>query len=291
MILKAISRNIGIIKTHVIVFLFKSFIIYMSLVPLHLAMNRFFSGRTINDSLFANADLNAFHEFFQIIFPDMSWYGFPQYLTLILVGIVIFFFFLFLFIDGFIDAGMLCALEIGKNRSFIKGMRQHGFSFFKLRLFNVILFLVITVTLLALSFYFYLSDGFNVSIGVFALLAVPFMFALKMFDHGKYLILRENKKVGRAFLISLKSIFNNKKQILILNSQTLLFFFAGYFLYMFFDGVLIVDTAEKIWLMVILQQVALFGKQVLRYSYLAGIGNVIKTEENIFEINITTTWI
>ena len=36
--------------------------------------------------------------------------------------------------------------------------------------------------------------------------------------------------------------------------------------------------------MVILQQVSLFGKQLLRYSYMAGIGNVIKADEDIIRL-------
>ena len=285
MILNAISKSLRVLKAHLLIFLLKSFVFYISLVPLRLTMNTFFSGKTINEDMFVNSDINTFHEFFRaFVSPDMPWYGFPQYLSIILGGTVVFFFLLFLFLDGFIDAGMLNAIEKGKSSSFFKGMRTHGFSFFKLRLLNVIFFLIIVIIVLEPTAYFYLSESFNASIGVFTLLAIPFMFALKMFDHGKYLILREHKKVGSAFLLSLKSIFTNKKQTLAINIQTLLFFLAGYFLYLFFDDILIVNTAEKIWLMVILQQVSLFGKQLLRYSYMAGIGNVIKADEDIIRL-------
>ena len=205
----------------------------------------------------------------------MPWYSFPQYLTIILAGKVLLFFLLFLFIDGFIDAGLLNAIEKGNSNSFFKGMRANGLSFFKLRLYYVILYLIICTIVLIPIAYIYMSNGFNTTVGVFTLLAIPFMFAFKMFDHGKYLISREKNKVGRAFLISFKSIFKNKKQTLVLNIQMLSLFLAGYFLYVYLDDILLVNTAEKIWLMVILHQVTLFGKQILRYSYMAGVGNLI----------------
>lgn len=277
MILSTILKNISIIKVHILVFILKSAIIFLSLVPLRQAMITFFSGKTINEDMFANSDLNAFHEFFSLfVSPDMPWYGVPQFLTIILVITVAIFFLLFLFLDGFIDAGMLKVLETGRTSSFFKGMRTYGFSFFKLRLINVILFLIILTIVLVPVMYFYIIESFNFSIGVFILLAIPFMLALKMFDHGKYILLREHKKPWRAFFLSLKLIFKNMKQALTLNIQTLLVFLLGYFLYMFLDEALIVNNAGKIWLMVILHQLTLFGKQILRYSYMVGVGNLIE---------------
>ena len=280
-ILKAIFKNISIIKVHIIVFALKSIAIFLSLVPLRLAMQGFFSGKTINDNIFARSDLNAFHEFFRaFISLDVPWFGVPQYLSIILVSIIAFFFLFFLFIDGYVNAGILNTLEQGNSDSFFRGMKKFGFSFFMLRLLNVILFLVLLGIILTIVAYLYLSESFAVSFVIFTLLAILFMFALKMFDHGKYLILRDNKKVGRAFIIALRSIFKNTKQTLFLNIHTLILFCAGYFLYLFLDDILIVNSTHKIWLMVLLHQITLFGKQVLRYAYLEGIGNVIYVDQD-----------
>jgi len=277
MILKAIYRNIRIIKAHLIIFLLKSFIFFLSFIPIRYVMGQFFSGKTINENMFKNSDLNPFHEFFSAsISPNMPWYGSMLYISVIIGGIVILLFTFFLIIDGFVDAGFLNAIEKGKPGSFFKGMKKYGFQFFKLRLFNVILFFIVASIVLLPTVYFYLKQGFNISIGVFLLLAIPSMFALKVFDHGKYLILLTPIKAGKAFIIALKSVLIHKKQTLILSIQTLLLFISGYLLYTFLDNSLIVNTIEKVWLMVVFHQFILFGKQILRYSYMAGVGNVIK---------------
>ncbi|WP_347921990.1 hypothetical protein [Pontimicrobium sp. SW4] len=245
-------------------------------------MNLFFSGRTINEDLFNYSDLNAFHDFFgAFVSHEMPWYGFPQYLSIILGGIIFFFFVLFLCIDGFIDAGMLNSIEKGKSGFFLKGMQTHGFSFFKLRLFNLIPYLIAISIVLTPLAYLYIIESFNALIIAFILLSIPFMFILKMIDYGKYLILREHKKAGSAFLISLKSIFKNLKQTLALNIQTLLLFLVGYFLYRFLDDIVVVNTVTKIWFMLILQQATLFGKQILRYSYMTAVGNFNSVDSRI----------
>ena len=280
MIFTEIRKNMSIIKAHIITFLIKSFMIFMSLVPLNRAMSSFFGGRTINDDMFASSDINAIQEFLRAsTSPNLGMFGFAQHTIVLVVGTIFLFFLFFLVVDGFIDAGMLNAIKKRKSASFFKGMRKYGFEFFKLRLMNVILFLIVLFAVLAPTGYFYLSSGFNSSMGILALLAIPTLFALKMFDHGKHLILRDGKKAGKAFWTSLKSLFSDGKNVLLLNIQTIVLFIVGYYIYIALDNSFLVDTSGKIWLMVILHQIVLFGKQLLRYSYMSGVGEI--TEKNV----------
>lgn len=277
MILNSIYKNIGILKTHLIVFLLKSLAFFACLFPLKLLMDMFFSEKTISEDLLEYSDLNAFHEFFRVLVsPDMAWYGFPQSLTMILCGIVVVFFVLFLFIDGFIDAGMLSAIEQSGNRYFFKGMWAHGFSFFKLRLWSIIPYMTVLCIILVPAIYFYIAENYLASILVLLFLVTPLMFLLKAFDHAKYLIRREGKKAKSAFLISFTSIFQKTNKTFILNIQVFLLFLAGYFIYGFLDNILLVDSTGKIWIMLLLQQLTLFGKQILRYSFMTAVGDLTR---------------
>lgn len=282
MIITEIKKNISVIKAHTIVFLLKSFIIYISLFPLKRAMNSFFNGRTINNDMFATSDINSLQEFLRAsVSPNLGSFGFAQHTIAIVIGTMFLFVLFFIVIDGFIDAGMLYAIRKGKASSFFKGMRTYGFEFFKLRcitFISIVLFLVLCGFILPIDFES-LTTISNNSILFSSLGIVIISFLLKAFDHAKHLVLKRRKKVGDAYTTSFKSIFINAKMTALFNLQTVTIFLLGYVIYNWFDNSFTVNTSGKIWIMVILFQVTLFGKQLLRYSYMSGVGQLKKEME------------
>jgi hypothetical protein len=270
-IINSLLNNFKRFMVHFWIFLFKSGITYIAFYPLKRTMEAYFRARTINENMLLENDPSALFEFFFYNYKD----GIGT-----ITNSVFLLFLLFFIIDAFVDAGMVRALREKSNKVFFDGMKSNGWSFFGLKLLNLFPF-ALMLFIMGISLNSLLpNDLTKINIIIVLLLSgIPSLFFLKMIDSAKIFIDRDGKSVGRAFQSALFSFFHNWKKALELNASVLALLGIGIFVFFSVDDRMTISSSSATWMMVLIQQIALFLKQILRYIFMDGVLEIMPKME------------